>query len=82
MAQLNTLEIPDALYTQIQGLALSQNRSVNDQVVQLLQLALPAESPSQVQAKILAEIHSSQWTPTQEIPDSVTLLREMRGYDI
>ncbi|MBA3924332.1 MAG: hypothetical protein H0X31_22565 [Nostocaceae cyanobacterium] len=80
MAQLNTLEIPDALYTQIQGLALSKNRSVNDQVVQLLQLALQGEPQSQ--AQILAEIRASQWIPTQEIPDSVTLLRQIRGYDI
>ncbi len=65
MAQLNTLEIPEALYTQIQELALSKNRSVNDQVVQLLKLALQGEPQSQ--AQILAEISASQWIPTQEI---------------
>ena len=33
MTQLNTLEIPDDLYIQIQGLALSESRSVNEQIV-------------------------------------------------
>ncbi|MFB2837977.1 type II toxin-antitoxin system ParD family antitoxin [Floridanema evergladense] len=33
------------------------------------------------QAKLLAEIRQHQWQPLEEIPDSVTLLRKLRGYD-
>ncbi|MBD2429529.1 hypothetical protein [Phormidium sp. FACHB-1136] len=81
MTQLSALEIPDALYTQIQGMALSQSRSMNKQIVALLQRALDIEAQRQSQAKILQEIHQSRWTPPGIAPDSVTLLREIRGYD-
>jgi hypothetical protein len=81
MTQLNTLEIPDDLYIQIQGLALSASRSVNEQIVKLLQQALASEALCQTQATLLQEIHQSRWKPSQTVPDSVSLLREIRGYD-
>ncbi|MFH7244144.1 MAG: hypothetical protein ACHWZW_15000 [Spirulina sp.] len=81
MTQLSALEIPDALYTQIQGMALSQSRSMNEQIVALLQRALDIEAQRHSQAKILQEIHQARWTPPEIVPDSVTLLREIRGYD-
>jgi hypothetical protein len=81
MTQLSALEIPDALYTQIQDMALSQSRSMNEQIVALLQLALDIEAQRQSQAKILQEVHQSRWTPPGIAFDSVTLLREIRGYD-
>ncbi|WP_035986414.1 hypothetical protein [Leptolyngbya sp. KIOST-1] len=81
MTQLSSLEIPDVLYTQIQGMALSQSRSINEQIVKLLQRALEIEAQRQSQTKILQEIHQARWTPPTIAPDSVTLLREIRGYD-
>jgi hypothetical protein len=81
MTQLSALEIPDALYTQIQGMALSQSRSINEQIVTLLQRALDLETQRQNQAKILQDIHQARWTSPAIAPDSVTLLREIRGYD-
>lgn len=81
MTQLSALDIPDALYTQIQGMALSQSRSINEQIVALLQRALEIEAQRQNQAKILQEIYQARWTPTAIAPDSVTILREIRGYD-
>lgn len=81
MTQLSALEIPDALYTQIQGMALSQSRSINEQIVTLLQRALEIEAQRQSQAKVLQEIHQARWRPPAIAPDSVTLLREIRGYD-
>ncbi len=81
MTQLNTLEIPDDLYIQIQGLASSESRSLNDQIVKLLQQALEAEALRQTQATLLQEIHQSRWKSPQTVPDSVSLLREIRGYD-
>ncbi|MGB3136660.1 MAG: hypothetical protein WBG38_15215 [Nodosilinea sp.] len=80
MTQLSALEIPDALYTQIQGMALSQSRSINEQIVKLLQRALEIETQRQMQAKILQEIHKARWTPPAIAPDSVTLLQAIRGY--
>ena len=81
MTQINTLEIPDELYTQIQGMALSQSRSVNEQIVRLLQRALDVEMQRQRQAQVLQDIHQSRWTPPTSAPDSVAILREIRGYD-
>ncbi|MBE9141084.1 hypothetical protein IQ254_28445 [Nodosilinea sp. LEGE 07088] len=81
MTQLSTLEIPDSLYTQIQGMALSQSRSINEPILTLLQRALEIETQRQSQAKILQDIHQTRWRPSAIAPDSVTLLREIRGYD-
>lgn len=57
MTQINTLEIPDDLYTQIQRMALSQSRSINEQIVTLLQRALQVDLQRQTQARVLQEIH-------------------------
>lgn len=81
MTQLGALEIPDALYTQIQGMTLSQSRSINEQIVTLLQRALDIEAQRQSRAKILQDIHQARWRPPAIAPDSVILLREIRGYD-
>jgi antitoxin FitA len=81
MTQINTLEIPDELYVQIQGMALSQSRSINEQIVTLLQRALKSEMQRQTQARVLQDIHQARWIPPAAVPDSVAILREIRGYD-
>jgi len=79
MTQINTLEIPDDLYTQIQGMALSQSRSINEQIVTLLQRALQVDLWRQTQARVLQEIHQARWTSPATVPDSVAILRAVRG---
>jgi hypothetical protein len=81
MTQINTLEIPDELFTQIQGMALDRACSINEQIVALLQQALAVDMQRQTQTKVLQEIHQARWTPSQAVPDSVAILREIRGYD-
>lgn len=81
MTQIKTLEIPDELFTQIQGMAHFQSRSINEQIVTLLQQALEAEMRRQTQASLLQEIHQARWMPPAMMADSVSLLREIRGYD-
>lgn len=81
MTHINTLEIPDELFTRIQGMALAQACSINEQIVALLQQALEAEVQRQTQTQVLQEIHQARWTPPQTVPDSVAILREIRGYD-
>lgn len=81
MTQLKALEIPDELFTQIQGMALSRSRSINEQIVTLLQQALEGEMQRQTQAKLLQEIHQARWTPPAPVTDSVAILRDIRGYD-
>jgi len=81
MTQINTLDIPDELFTQIQGMAFSQSRSVNEQIVTLLQHALDSELRRQTQANVLQDIRQARWTPPAMAPDSVAILREIRGYN-
>lgn len=81
MTQINILEIPDDLYSQIQGMALSQSRSVNEQIVTLLQQALETEAQRQAQVRVLQDIHQARWTPPATMADSVAILRDIRGYD-
>lgn len=49
MTQINLLELPDELYTQIRGMALTQSRSINERIVTLLQRALNTEMQRQSQ---------------------------------
>jgi len=81
MAKINTLEIPDELYTQIQDIAVAQSRPINDEILVLLQLGLRQATDHQPQPSRLQIIGQSQWNPTTPIPDSVAILREIRGYD-
>lgn len=60
-------------------MALAQACSINEQIVVLLQQALVAEVRRQTQTKVLQEIHQARWTPPQTLPDSVAILREIRG---
>lgn len=81
MTQINTLDISDELFTQIQDMALTQACSINQQIVALLQQALTIEAQRQAQTNVLQAIHQARWTPPPTVPDSVALLREIRGYD-
>ena len=80
MAKVDALEIPDNLFAYIEGVALSHSRSVNDQIVTLLQFAVEAGSQQQRQANVLQEINQTRWTPPDTAPDSTVILREIRGY--
>lgn len=81
MTTLSALNIPDDLYVQIQRLASAQNHSVNDEVIRLLQQALQIEALRQAQFRLIDEIRQTRWASPQAVPDSVLLLREIRGYD-
>ncbi|HBL13052.1 MAG TPA: hypothetical protein DD379_16970 [Cyanobacteria bacterium UBA11162] len=50
-------------------------------VEQVITEALKLLEERNRQAKLLADIRLHQWQPAYEIPDSVTLLRQLRGYD-
>ncbi|MFZ4676801.1 MAG: XRE family transcriptional regulator [Nodosilinea sp.] len=70
----------------LEAYGISQNKlavtmGINEQIVALLQRALDTEAQRQSQAKVLQDIHQARWTPPAIAPDSVTLLREIRGYD-
>lgn len=89
MATLHVENIPDDLYAKLQQLAKSQNSTIDTEVVNLLQSALPKEI-QQPQTKVgksakelLIEItqrreQRQQRNLDREWPDSTTLIREDR----
>ena len=81
-----TLNIPDELYAKLEQLAATENRSIGDQTVRLLEKALrseaqhPGEQPSRSVTEILAEIHRRREARPMDlgVPDSTALIREDR----
>ena len=86
MATLYVRNLPDDLYERLQELAKAENRSINAQVITLLQNTLPPKTtpPQDKQReevlKILADIRRRRESlPTDvEWPDSTELIREDR----
>lgn len=80
MATLQIRNIPDNLYSQIEILAQEHNRSLDAQVVVLLQNALQQEKTYPDQAKLLTQIRRRRYTypKDQYHLDSVQMLREDR----
>jgi antitoxin FitA len=56
MATLHTLDIPDELYVQLQGLAKAENSSVEAQVIKILQEALQKIAEEQEKRKNVIKI--------------------------
>ena len=80
MAQVQYLEIPDDLYGQIEELRTLELRSVPEKIVVLLRQAIEVELRRHKQLQILESIRADRWVPDQGL-DSVSVLREIRGYD-
>ncbi|MHC5765696.1 MAG: hypothetical protein ACYTXI_08720 [Nostoc sp.] len=86
MATLNTLNIPDELYEQLQELAKAENSSVDAQVITILQNALqvktqPTEDEKRKNVpKLLEEIRLRRESRQTDVewPDSTALIREDR----
>lgn len=87
MATLYLENVPDELYEKLQQLAAAQNRSIDAQVLTLLESALhtqtpplPDNKPNQQVLEILAEINRRREARPFDpnLPDSTTLLREDR----
>ncbi len=87
MATLNTLNIPDELYEQLQELAKAENSSVDAQVITILQNALQKTKTQLTEderrknvPKLLEEIRlRREKLPTDiEWPDSTAMIREDR----
>jgi plasmid stability protein len=86
MATLNVENFPDKLYARLQQLATAENRSISDQIVRLLEGALPTEThpPQGETRKSVTEIleesrRRREQLPTDlGMPDSTLLIREDR----
>ncbi|MBO1351030.1 MAG: type II toxin-antitoxin system ParD family antitoxin [Hormoscilla sp.] len=71
-----TLQPEQEKFVQSQ-LTTGKYKTVDDIIAEALRL-LEARNH---QTQLLAEIHQRHWKPSHTVPDSVTLLRKMRGYD-
>ncbi|MBH8576445.1 hypothetical protein I8752_26340 [Nostocaceae cyanobacterium CENA369] len=86
MAILNPLNIPDELYEQLQQLAKAENKSIDAQVITILQNALQAKTqPTDDERrknvpKLLEEIRLRRESRRTDVewPDSTALIREDR----
>ncbi len=87
MAILHVSNVPDDLYKKLQELAKAENRSINAQVITLLQQALPPQTQETEDQrrknvpKLLEEIRlrREQRSAEAEWPDSTELIREDRA---
>ncbi len=78
MPTLHVRSVPEDLYTRVQELALSSNRSLSAQVVTMLYDALDQEERRRQQGEALRSIRRRRFTPPPGTPSSLELLREDR----
>ena len=86
MTTFQALDLPDALFARLSKLAKTQNISINDQIITLLEKALPTEAQQTEDErrknvpKLLEEIRRRrEQLPTDvEWPDSTAMIREDR----
>jgi hypothetical protein len=79
MATLQIREIPDSLYQQINEVALAQGYSLNTFVLRILQRAIDEEKRRQARSKALANIRRRRRVLPDNMPDSVTMIRQIRS---
>jgi len=79
MATLYVRDIPDPLYQQAQKIALAQGRSLSAYVLLVLQQAVAEEKLRRVRSKALSGIRRRRRALPANAPDSVTMLRQIRG---
>lgn len=86
MATLNQLNIPDDLYKQLQELAEAEHRSIDAQVITILQTALATKRPQTEEErrknvpKLIEEIRQRRENRRTDIEwlDSTAMIREDR----
>ena len=80
MATLHVRNVPDELYGRLKQHAKTKNRSLNAQVITLLDRALQQDARRSQQQQLLAEIQSRRFVYSADVEteDSVNLLREDR----
>ena len=80
MTTLHISNVPESLFTRIKQIASAKQRSIDDEVVELLERAVRGEDDMRSQAEILEAIRRDRFTYEHNVnaPDSVTLLREDR----
>ena len=80
MSTLHIADLPESLYTRIKQIARDRQRSINEEVIELLEQTTQVQTEVRTQAEILEDIRSRRFTYPASVraPDSVALLREDR----
>lgn len=80
MADLHLRDIPEELYERLREQARMEKRSIDVEVISLLERALPPPEPVRSRMEALEDIlrHRSSRPAELGLPDSTTLLREDR----
>ncbi len=78
MNTLHVRSIPDNLYRRLQELAKVRHRSLSAQVVEMLTQALTEEELRLKQVDVLLSIRRRRFTPPDNSPTSLELLKEDR----
>ena len=81
MPTLYVREIPDRIYQQARSIAALQGRSLSAYVVTVLDQAVEEEKLRRARSKGLAGIRRRRRSLPADAPDSVTILRQIRGGD-
>jgi plasmid stability protein len=79
MATLHVRQIPDRLYQQARKIASGQGRSLSAYIVTVLEQAVEGEELRRVRSKALSHIRRCRRPLPANAPDSVTMLRQIRG---
>ena len=79
MPTLYVRDIPDRLYQQIRKIAAAQGRSLSAYVVTVLEQAVEGEKLPSARSKALSNIRRHRRPLPADAPDSVTILRKIRG---
>ncbi|MBI4558948.1 MAG: hypothetical protein HY706_15300 [Candidatus Hydrogenedentes bacterium] len=79
MATLYVRQVPDRLYRKTCDIAMRQGRSLRAYIVTVLEGAVEAEKLRHVRGKALARIRRRRRRLPATAPDTVTILRRIRG---
>lgn len=79
MATLYVRDIPDPLYQQAQKIALDQGRSLSAYVLNILQQAIKEDELRYTRSQTLSNIRRRRHALPTNVPDSVEMIRHIRG---
>jgi antitoxin FitA len=79
MATLYVRDIPDSLYQKVQKIAGAQGRSLSAYVQGALEQAIEDDEVRRARSKALASLKRRRRTLPAGAPDSVDMLRQIRG---
>ena len=79
MPTLYVRDIPDRLYQRARKIAAVQGRSLSAYVVTILEQAVEDEKLQHARSRALASIRRRRRPLPKDAPDSVTVLRQIRG---